>query len=177
MACGRTPRFVLQAFAAGRSEPADCGVAEDQARRHVASNEPHRRRRRNRPNSAVRLPLTAPPARRSHCRRAIVPTAAGRRCLCLRKDSPGCERPALMQRRHRRSPCSRTCGRSQRCERDHAAPARATRHSGPVARSQTRRRRRLIAAPDDAACWVITRVSSAVTRASGRRPVLSGRPR
>ena len=36
----------------------------------------------NRPNSAVRLPLTAPPARRSHCRRAIVPTAASRRCLC-----------------------------------------------------------------------------------------------
>ena len=46
---------------------------------------PDRRRERcccNRPNSAVRLPLTAPPARRSHCRRAIVPTAASRRCLC-----------------------------------------------------------------------------------------------
>ena len=47
------------------------------------------RRRRRRPtrtsprrNSAARLPLTAPPARRSHCRRAIVPTAASRRCLC-----------------------------------------------------------------------------------------------
>ena len=35
-----------------------------------------------RPNSAVRLLLTAPPARRSHCRRAIVLTAASRRCLC-----------------------------------------------------------------------------------------------
>ena len=35
-----------------------------------------------RPNSAVRLPLTAPSARRSHSRRAIVPTAARRRCLC-----------------------------------------------------------------------------------------------
>ena len=42
---------------------------------------------RVRPNSAVRLPLTAPPARRSHCRRAIVPTAASRRCLCHGSDS------------------------------------------------------------------------------------------
>ena len=42
---------------------------------------------RFRPNSAVRLPLTAPPARRSHFRRAIVPTAASRRCLCHGCDS------------------------------------------------------------------------------------------
>jgi hypothetical protein len=36
----------------------------------------------SRPNSVVRLRRTAPPARRSHSRRAIVPTAASRRCLC-----------------------------------------------------------------------------------------------
>jgi hypothetical protein len=66
MACGRTPRFVLQAFAAGRSEPTDCGVAEDQARRHVASNEPHRRRRRNRPGGGARRPAgTIAPRTRS----------------------------------------------------------------------------------------------------------------
>ena len=46
-----------------------------------------------RPNSAVRLPLTAPPARRSHCRRAIVPTAASRRCLCHGRERP--RRPTL----------------------------------------------------------------------------------
>ena len=43
-----------------------------------------------RPSSAVRLPLTAPPARRSHCRRAIVPTAASRRCLCHASDHAVC---------------------------------------------------------------------------------------
>ena len=34
------------------------------------------------PNSAVHRRRTAPPARRSHSWRAIVPTAASRRCLC-----------------------------------------------------------------------------------------------
>ena len=53
-----------------------------------------------RPNSAVRLPLTAPPARRSHCRRAIVPTAASRRCLCHGCDS----RAGPRGRDRRRSP-------------------------------------------------------------------------
>ena len=35
-----------------------------------------------RPNSAVRPRRTVPPARRSHSWRAMVPTAASRRCLC-----------------------------------------------------------------------------------------------
>jgi hypothetical protein len=50
------------------------------------------------PNSAVRLRRTAPPARRSHSRRAIVPSAASRPCLChgpsrrrLAAASPGCD--------------------------------------------------------------------------------------
>ena len=65
----------------------ECGkhrrpLARHRPAAHPANDLGDHDRCRYRPNSAARLCRTAPPARRSHSRRAIVPTAASRRCLC-----------------------------------------------------------------------------------------------
>jgi hypothetical protein len=74
--CSRRVRLPL----GGPPTATGAGCPQEQ----TSGSRPRRVVRRSclRPNSAVRLTLTAPPAGRSHCRRAIVPTAASRRCLC-----------------------------------------------------------------------------------------------
>jgi len=79
--------------------------------KQVAANGADRRFARcsYRPNSAVRLPATAPPARRSHCRRAIVPTAASRRCLCQPRADRRSRPPDFLGATTRLNPAAGSC--------------------------------------------------------------------